>query len=416
MSGFVVASKRMAKAKVAMIGPSGAGKTYSALRMARGLTNNGRVGVLDSENNSASLYSDKFEGWQYMVLPIAPPYTARKYLDAISLAVREGLDCLIIDSLTHAWAGEGGLLQQKEALDSRAGSNSYANWQQITKVHEAMKSQILYSPIHIITTMRSKQEYVLEQNSHGKSVPKKVGLKPIQRDDLEYEFTVVFDIGMDHQFIVSKDRTDLFDGMVAKITEQTGADVRAWLCNDIKTPAVADEVKPSGPVLAQKPPTAPRETVAEPDAMAADEQTSTPMRGPDAYPGGPEPTQLHLSQEELDALKTNRKGTMVVNKIAEAAHQKQLENTRQIKNHADGSVREAPRHAPAAHVDSAEFVIKCGANWGLVGKKVIEVPLKTLHGALTQADGLLAKGSTDKNVTEFVHHARKFLTEMGVAV
>lgn len=424
MSGFVKASKQMARAKIAMIGPSGAGKTFSALRCARGLTKNGRVGVLDSENNSASLYSDKFEGWEYFVLPVTPPYTARKYLDAIDLAVREKLDCLIIDSLTHVWAGEGGLLQQKEALDSRAGSNSYTNWQQITKVHEALKSKILYSPLHIITTMRSKQEYVMETNDRGKSVPKKVGLKPIQRDDLEYEFTVVFDIGMDHQFMVSKDRTDLFDGMVAKVTEQTGSDIRAWLADEIQTPEVAIEPAPE-PVAPKAPP---KQQATKPSPAAARAQTVPPttaapqevspaaeMPGPEVQPPPSTPGLPQLSQSELDALKDGR-GVIAVTDITQAMAAKeraQVEQRRQIKNHATGEMVPAPDAKPEAKIDSAEYVIKCGKNWGMVGKKVIEINPSTLRAALAQANDMLDRGGViDQNVRDFVFHAATFLKEM----
>ena len=223
---FKRATKSMAKAKLAVTGPSGSGKTLSSLYLAKGL--GGVVGVIDSENNSASLYEDRFPSWQYLTLPINPPYTVQKYLKAIEIAISEGIEVLVIDSLTHVWAAEGGLLQQKEALDSRGG-NSYTNWATITKLYEELKSKLLHSPIDIICTLRSKQEYVLEENQKGKQAPKKVGLAPIMRDGMEYEFTTVFDIGMDHQFMVSKDRTGLFDGVVATITENTGKEIRDWL-------------------------------------------------------------------------------------------------------------------------------------------------------------------------------------------
>lgn len=229
MSYFKKASKSLAKAKIALTGPSGSGKTLSALYIAKGL--GGKTGVIDTENNSSSLYEDRFKGWEYFVLPINPPYTAQKYLKAIEIAEQEGIEILIIDSLSHVWAAEGGLLQQKEALDSRGG-NSFSNWASISKLYEQLKSKLLHSNLHMICTMRSKQEYILEQNDKGKQAPKKVGLAPVMRDGMEYEFTVVFDIGMDHQFMVSKDRTGLFDGVVAHITEGTGKELRAWLSGD----------------------------------------------------------------------------------------------------------------------------------------------------------------------------------------
>lgn len=230
---FKKATKSLVKAKLALTGPSGSGKTLSSLYLAKGLGQ--KVAVLDTENNSASLYEDRFPGWEYFVLPMNPPYTAQKYLAGIEAAIQQGFDVLVIDSLSHLWAAEGGLLQQKEALDSRGG-NSYTNWGAITKLYEQIKSKILFSPIHVIVTMRSKQEYILEQNDKGKQAPKKVGLAPIMRDGMEYEFTVVFDIGMDHQFMVSKDRTDLFDGVVATINEETGKQIKTWLASAPQPP------------------------------------------------------------------------------------------------------------------------------------------------------------------------------------
>lgn len=223
---FKKATKSASKAKIAITGPSGSGKTYSALAMAKGL--GGKTAVIDTENNSASLYEDKFKGWEYFVLNIEPPYTAQKYIQAIEAAVNEGFETIIIDSLSHFWAAEGGLLQQKEALDSRGG-NSYTNWGSITKLYEQLKSKLLHSPIHVIVTMRSKQDYVVETNDRGKQAPRKVGLAPIMRDGMEYEFTTVFDISMDHQFTVSKDRTSLFDGVIGTISEKTGKQILNWL-------------------------------------------------------------------------------------------------------------------------------------------------------------------------------------------
>lgn len=287
-SYFKKASKSLVKAKLAITGPSGSGKTLSALMLAKGLGK--RVAVIDTENNSASLYEDRFPGWEYFTLPINPPYTAQKYLKAIDLAIAEGFDTLIIDSLSHVWAAEGGLLQQKEGLDSRGG-NSYTNWGAITKLFEQLKSKILHSPIHIIVTMRSKQEYILEQNDKGKAAPKKVGLAPIMRDGMEYEFTVVFDVGMDHQFMVSKDRTDLFDGVVATITEDTGKALKEWLTKE-KPP----EPPPSAPLQNFTPQTMPKyEDI--PDPQPNDEPISEAQ---EALFGGPElpPDDFNISPRQ----------------------------------------------------------------------------------------------------------------------
>lgn len=244
MSTFQKAERKQVKLKIALTGPSGSGKTFSALLIAAGIGK--RIAVLDTENRSASLYADAktglLAGIEFDTLALDPPYTIPKYLEAITVAEKEGYDVLLIDSISHAWAGEGGLLAKKEALDSRGGrQNQYTNWAPITKEHEAFKARLLNAGIHLICTMRSKQDYVLEVVD-GKSQPKKIGMAPIQRDGMEYEFTVVFDLAMDHSAAASKDRTSLFDGQIFKPSKETAKKLMAWL-KDAK-PAPAPEPAP----------------------------------------------------------------------------------------------------------------------------------------------------------------------------
>jgi hypothetical protein len=243
---FIKAERKQVKAKIALTGPSGSGKTMSALLIAAGIGK--RIAVVDTENKSASLYAGMttgpLTGIEFDVLEIEPPYTIARYLEAIEAAERAKYDVLVIDSISHAWAGEGGLLDKKAALDERPNSNSYTNWAKITPEHERFRARLLQADVHLICTMRSKQDYVLEVNERGKSAPKKVGLAPIQRDGMEYEFMLVLDLGMDHSAIASKDRTSLFDGTVEKPTRKTGERLMAWLNGgkavQPKTP-VADE-------------------------------------------------------------------------------------------------------------------------------------------------------------------------------
>jgi hypothetical protein len=223
MTAFTRAARRRAFIKIALTGPSGSGKTYSALQLAFGL--GARVALLDTENGSGSLYADL---GAYDTAELRAPFTVASYEQAIREAAAAGYDVLIIDSLSHAWAGEGGLLAQKEALDARGG-NSFTNWATITKQHEALKSALLQAPIHVIATMRSKTEYVVDQSDGRKATPRKVGLAPIQRDGMEYEFTTVFDLAADHTAIAGKDRTGLFAGLNAKLTPDHGRALASWL-------------------------------------------------------------------------------------------------------------------------------------------------------------------------------------------
>lgn len=224
---FAKAVRSQVHLKVAITGPSGSGKTWGALSLAKGLANGGRIAVIDTENKSASLYGDRFD---FDACNIEPPYTTTKYDAALKDAIAGKYAVVVIDSITHEWAGQGGLLEQKEAKDSRGG-NSFTNWAAITKEHEAFKAKLLQSPIHVIATIRSKTEYVLEVNAKGKQEPKKVGMAPVQRDGIEYEFAVVFDLSIDHGCVASKDRTSLFDGMTGKLSEEVGGQLRKWLAS-----------------------------------------------------------------------------------------------------------------------------------------------------------------------------------------
>ena len=222
MSLFKKAEKKKVKLKLALMGPSGSGKTMSALRLANGL--GGKTAVIDSENGSASLYSDRFD---FDVCELAPPFTTSKYIQALDEAVKAGYDNVIIDSITPAWSGDGGILDRKEQRDQRGG-NSYANWAAFTKEHNAFMSQILQSPVNLVATMRSKQAYEIAEQG-GKKKVLKLGLKAEQRDGVEYEFTCVFDIAINHQAEATKDRTGLFDNRLFTVTEDTAAELKAWL-------------------------------------------------------------------------------------------------------------------------------------------------------------------------------------------
>jgi hypothetical protein len=267
---FIKAERKQHKPKLAFTGPSGSGKTFSALLIASGMGK--RIAVIDTENGSASLYAgmDKgqLKGLAFDVLELEPPYTIEKYLRAIEAAQAAKYDVLVVDSISHAWAGEGGLLSKKEALDQRGG-NSYTNWAGITKEHEQFKSRILNAEIILICTMRSKQDYVLEINDKGKQAPKKVGMAPIQRDGMEYEFTTVFDLAMDHNAVASKDRTAMFDGQIFKPTKKTGEQILAWLAG-------------GKPLEAKKP--APEFPAAQPQTLGPEAPVDNGDEDPDAEP------------------------------------------------------------------------------------------------------------------------------------
>jgi hypothetical protein len=217
------AERKQAKLRLGIAATSGAGKTYGALLIAFGL--GGKVGMIDTEHGSGDLYAHMGE---YDIINIEAPYTVTKYLEAIKAFEQTGYSTIIIDSLTHAWAGDGGLLDKQGKIADR-GTNSFAAWRTITPEHNALVEAQLKSPCHIISTMRSKQDYVLEVNDKGKQTPKKVGLAPVQRDGMEYEFTIMLDIDQNHIATSTKDRTGLFDGQFFKIDNTIGKKLLEWL-------------------------------------------------------------------------------------------------------------------------------------------------------------------------------------------
>lgn len=225
---FKKAEKEKLKARLVIEGPSGSGKTKSSLLIARGLVgDSGRIAMIDTEKESGKIYSDVTD---FDHASLFEPFTPERYIEMINFAAQEKYDCLIIDSIAHEWAGTGGILE----IHGSMPGNSYANWGKITPRHNAFINAILNYPGHIICTCRSKQAYVLETNDKGKQEPKKVGMAPQQRDDVDFEFTVVLKIDRSHMAEGDKDRTGLFPvGNWFMPSIQTGIDLAAWLGNGI---------------------------------------------------------------------------------------------------------------------------------------------------------------------------------------
>lgn len=234
-NGFTKATRKKAKLRLALTGVSGSGKTYSALMLAKGL--GGKIACIDTESCSASLYSHLID---FDVLELSAPFSPDKYINAISQAEAAGYDVLIIDSLSAAWAGSGGVLEMVDEITrSSKSKNSYMAWSAGSKEQEKLIQKILTSSLHIISCMRSKTAYELMDNGQGRKTPVKIGLQPIQRDNTEYEFQVVFDVSRDNHFATaSKDRTEVFNDVPFLITEKTGKALIEWLDKGIEAPKV----------------------------------------------------------------------------------------------------------------------------------------------------------------------------------
>lgn len=224
------AVKSQVKLKLGIQGPSGSGKTEGALALAINLLRlikpDGRILGIDTENESMSLYADRYE---FDTIVLRSPYTPARYIQAMKVGL--GYDMVIVDSITHEWSGEGGIMSQKDALDAKGG-NGFTNWATLTPQHEEFVEFIKQFPVDTIVTMRTKQSYVLEANNKGKQVPKKLGMAPIQREGMEYEYTMVFDVTMEHAAKLSKDRTGLFAGVsVDLMNPATAQSIHDWRQN-----------------------------------------------------------------------------------------------------------------------------------------------------------------------------------------
>ncbi|MFC2118988.1 AAA family ATPase [Bacteroidota bacterium] len=231
------AERKQARIKMGLMGPSGSGKTYGALQIAYGLTGDySKIVVIDTENHSADLYSHLGD---YQVIGLGAPFTPERYIEALTLCEESGMEVIIIDSISHEWSEEGGIL---DTHSSMAG-NSFTNWNKITPRHNAFVQSILQSSCHVIATIRSKQDYVISEKN-GKMVPEKVGLKGVTRDNMDYEFTLVLNIDIQHNAKASKDRTGLFmDKPEFIITPETGKTISKWCHFDDNTEGIFNQIE-----------------------------------------------------------------------------------------------------------------------------------------------------------------------------
>ncbi|MBL7690603.1 MAG: AAA family ATPase [Flavipsychrobacter sp.] len=215
------ANRRKARIKLGLQGPSGAGKTYSALLIAYGLCGDyNKIAVLDTENRSADLYSNI---GNYNTLPLDPPFSPERYIEAIDVCLSAGMEVIIIDTSSREWDF---LLDYHASLPG----SSFNSWSKVSPRHDAFVNKMLQANAHVICTIRSKTEYILSEKN-GRQVPEKVGMKGVQRENLEYEFTLAFEMDMMHRAKVGKDRTGLFTGKPEFVpTVDTGAMILKWCC------------------------------------------------------------------------------------------------------------------------------------------------------------------------------------------
>ena len=227
MTGFVRATKRQSKARIALDGPSGSGKTWTALATATALAGGGRIALIDSERGSASKYADDFD---FDVLELDGDFHPDRYIEGLKEAVKAGYGVAVLDSLTHAWAGKNGVLEQVDAAKARFGGNSQRAWAVGTPMWQSLIDAMLQSPIHVIATMRSKVKYVEVDKGGGRKGYEKMGMEPVAREGIDYEFDVVGDLDLEHNLVVSKSRAGRrLEAIYRRPGSEFGDAVLAWL-------------------------------------------------------------------------------------------------------------------------------------------------------------------------------------------
>ena len=231
------AERHQVKLRIGLSGPSGFGKTYSALLLAYGITNDwNKIALIDTENKSASLYSHL---GSFNVLSLDEPFTPERYIKAINVCEESDIEIIIIDSISHEWQGKSGCLEIHEQLGGR-----FQDWAKVTPRHQSFIDAIILSKCHIITTSRSKVDYSLDKDGNGKTKVMKLGTKSITREGFEYELTVNFEFLNDkHLVSASKDRTELFSGKPEFIiNSSTGKKLIDWCNLGISIDKIKEEI------------------------------------------------------------------------------------------------------------------------------------------------------------------------------
>lgn len=229
------ASKKESKLRLSLIGVSGGGKTYTSLAIGSNLGD--KILVVDTEHGSASKYADIFD---FDVIEL-DEFTPENFIQAIKAAEQHQYDVIILDSLSHAWIGKGGILEQHGNAEART-KNSFTAWKDVTPRHNNLIEAIVQAKLHVIATMRAKTEHALKQEN-GKTKVERLGLAAVQRDGMEYEFDVVAEINIDNDFVIQKSRCPQLSGRVFnKAGKEVALILTEWLKGDETEPSSQKEI------------------------------------------------------------------------------------------------------------------------------------------------------------------------------
>lgn len=254
---FEVKSAEREKLKFSAMftGATGSGKTVGALLTAKGLIAEAypdldtesdefwkKIGVVDTEHNRSKIYvnttiGEDFIG-RFQHLEFSPPYDVDSYVEAVNVMKEHGCEVIIVDSLTHAWDDVGGILDYHQELGGQ-----FSTWQKIKPIMKKLYNAFTAdTDIHIIATVRSKITYEATTSETGKMKVSKIGLKPVMRDDFEYEVLTAIHFDEEHKTSVIKDNTHIFDEGVL-IDSKYGRELHNFLDQGVDIAAMRAEEK-----------------------------------------------------------------------------------------------------------------------------------------------------------------------------
>jgi energy-coupling factor transporter ATP-binding protein EcfA2 len=285
------------KARLALAGPTGSGKTYTALGLAGVFAEGKGVLLVDTEHGEARTYADDFEFDEFIW---QPPYDPR---ELISFLRKHGSEygCIVIDSLSHFYNGEGGLLNIVDAGAARAAGNSFAGWKLATPIQNEMIDTLKRVPCHLIVTMRSKMEYVLQTNSKGRQEPVKVGMAPIQREGFEYEMTFIAELDLEHRLVVTKSRYSGIADKIYRPQHQTelATDLMAWLSTAKPEAGEKSPMDAAMDAVEERVPEPSAAHASSPQVHASSPQVATSTQQPEAANGAIAPKPPAEKREPL---------------------------------------------------------------------------------------------------------------------
>lgn len=235
------AQREKLRGAIALVGPSGSGKTLGALYMAYGMMKAKypdmedydlweKVGFIDTEHKRSLIYANLTKSGvkigSFLHIDFPAPYSVDRYEAAVKAVVDAGAEVVVVDSLSHAWEADGGLLD----LQAKFGGK-FQDWAKVNPHYKRFIDLVtgVTNDVHMINCIRTKQGYEIDSGNTGKLEVKKLGLKPVQRDSLEYELQIVFNVNMDHIAETSKDNSEMFEGQPNKITPEVGGQIYRWL-------------------------------------------------------------------------------------------------------------------------------------------------------------------------------------------